>query len=78
MATAHRQVAPIGFLLVEKFFVTCFGSGEYALRLFPLLSFIGAVYAVDIDNVQLKLTAAVAADPSPSLLDGTWTVVVSQ
>ena len=41
------------------------------------LSFIGAVYAVDTDNVQLKLTAAVAADPTPSL-DGTWTVVVSQ
>jgi hypothetical protein len=41
------------------------------------LSFIGAVYVVDDDNLQLKLTAAVAADPTPAL-DGTWTVVVSQ
>jgi uncharacterized membrane protein len=32
-----EQVAPVLFLLVEKFFVAAFGTSEYALRLFPLL-----------------------------------------
>ncbi|RLD19739.1 MAG: hypothetical protein DRI69_07745 [Bacteroidetes bacterium] len=40
----YRQVAPIGFLYVEKIFVNIFGPSEYALRLFPLLSFLGSVY----------------------------------
>ncbi|MGL5875105.1 MAG: glycosyltransferase family 39 protein [Xenococcaceae cyanobacterium] len=34
----YEQGAPIGFLLIEKFFVQIFGNNEYALRLFPLLS----------------------------------------
>lgn len=33
----HNQVAPKGFLLVEKLAVSAFGPSEYALRLFPLL-----------------------------------------
>jgi len=36
----HGQVAPIGFLLVEKVMVHIFGTNEFALRLFPLLSYI--------------------------------------
>ncbi|GAH86273.1 unnamed protein product, partial [marine sediment metagenome] len=32
------QVAPIGFLFVEKFFVSIFGTNEFALRLFPLIA----------------------------------------
>jgi hypothetical protein len=32
-----EQVAPVLFLLVEKFFVFTFGSSEYALRIFPLI-----------------------------------------
>jgi len=32
------QVAPIGFLFVEKFFVNIFGPNEFALRLFPLMA----------------------------------------
>ena len=32
------QVAPIGFLFVEKFFVNIFGPNEFALRLFPLIA----------------------------------------
>lgn len=34
----HHQVAPVGFLMVERFFVQMFGNSEYALRLFPLLA----------------------------------------
>jgi len=40
----YKQVAPIGFLLVEKLFVNIFGANEYALRLFPLLSIIASVF----------------------------------
>ncbi|HUS86313.1 MAG TPA: glycosyltransferase family 39 protein [Bacteroidales bacterium] len=32
------QVAPIGFLFIEKFLINIFGSSEYILRLLPLLS----------------------------------------
>src|SRR3989338_11217817 len=31
----YRQNAPIGFLMIEKFFVNIFGNNEYSLRLFP-------------------------------------------
>jgi 4-amino-4-deoxy-L-arabinose transferase-like glycosyltransferase len=33
----HTQVAPAGFLLLEKAAITVLGNNEYALRLFPLL-----------------------------------------
>jgi hypothetical protein len=33
----YAQVAPIGFLFVEKAATVLFGTGEYALRAFPLL-----------------------------------------
>lgn len=33
----HAQVAPRGFLLVERVIVRLFGGGEHALRLFPFL-----------------------------------------
>src|SRR5258708_7025864 len=34
----YNQMAPILFLLIEKFFTWLFGDGELALRLFPLIS----------------------------------------
>lgn len=37
----HNQAAPFGFLVIEKFAICLFGTSEYALRLFPLIS--GAV-----------------------------------
>ncbi|MDZ7739709.1 MAG: glycosyltransferase family 39 protein [Bacteroidales bacterium] len=39
----YRQVAPIGFLMVEKFFTELIGPNEYALRLFPLMAGIASV-----------------------------------
>jgi Dolichyl-phosphate-mannose-protein mannosyltransferase len=33
----HAQVAPPGFLLIEKAAISALGNNEYALRLFPLL-----------------------------------------
>jgi len=30
-----RQIAPIGFLMVQKFFISTFGVSEYSLRAFP-------------------------------------------
>jgi hypothetical protein len=38
------QAAPLGFLLLEKAAVAVFGSGEYALRLVPLLGGIASLF----------------------------------
>lgn len=40
----YQQGAPIGFLFIEKFSIIVLGNTEYALRLFPLVSGILAVY----------------------------------
>jgi hypothetical protein len=34
----YQQMAPVGFLFIEKFLVLTFGDSEYVLRLFPLLA----------------------------------------
>jgi hypothetical protein len=34
----ERQIAPIGFLMVQKFLVNTFGVSEYSLRAFPTLA----------------------------------------
>lgn len=36
---ASNQVAPIGFLFIEKFFAITFSNSDYSFRIFPLLSF---------------------------------------
>jgi hypothetical protein len=38
------QTAPYGFLVLERLAVTLLGTGEYALRLVPLLAGLGALY----------------------------------
>ena len=38
-----NQVAPIGFLFIEKTFVLLFGDYDYALRLFPFISFLVSI-----------------------------------
>jgi hypothetical protein len=40
----YDQVAPIGFLVVERLAVAAFGPNEYALRLLPLVAGIGALF----------------------------------
>src|SRR5438552_2964310 len=40
----QQQNAPIGFLFLERAVVLVFGTGEYALRLVPLLSALAALY----------------------------------
>ena len=40
----YQQGAPIGFLFIEKLSIIAFGNNEYAMRLFPLLSGILAIY----------------------------------
>jgi len=37
------QIAPIGFLLIEKFLTNIFGTSEYILRLFPFLAGISSI-----------------------------------
>ncbi len=38
------QAAPLGFVLIEKIMTSIFGNGEYALRLFPLISGIISIF----------------------------------
>src|SRR6185437_15559892 len=38
------QVAPIGFLFIEKFFSLLIPNSEYGLRIFPLLCFWASIY----------------------------------
>jgi hypothetical protein len=40
----YRQVAPPGFLLIERGMAVLWGGGERSLRLFPLLSSLAALY----------------------------------
>ena len=40
----YIQCAPIGFLMIEKFFVELIGKNEYALRLFPLICGILSIF----------------------------------
>jgi uncharacterized membrane protein len=40
----YHQGAPNGFLEIEKWAITTFGTSEYALRLFPLLAGIASIF----------------------------------
>ena len=40
---SYEQGAPIGFILIEKFFVSLFGTSEYVFRLFPFLAGIASL-----------------------------------
>jgi hypothetical protein len=42
----RHQMAPIGFLLIEKLFFQCFGQHDLSLRILPLLSFWASIYFV--------------------------------
>jgi hypothetical protein len=39
----YHQVAPIGFLFIEKISVLILGKNELALRIFPLISFLTSI-----------------------------------
>jgi hypothetical protein len=39
----YNQVAPVGFLFIEKILVLIFGKNEYALRIFSLISFLTSI-----------------------------------
>lgn len=40
----RAQVAPIGFLFIEKIFATIFGYTDYSMRIFPFISFCLAIF----------------------------------
>jgi len=42
----YDQGAPVGFLFIEKLFITIMGNKDYILRLFPLLSGLLATYLI--------------------------------
>jgi hypothetical protein len=58
----HAQVAPPGFLLIEKAAIRAIGNTEYALRLFPLLCALASLpLFADIARRTLPSGAAVLA-----------------
>jgi len=40
----YNQVAPVGFLFIERVSILIFGKNELALRIFPLISFLTSIY----------------------------------
>lgn len=40
----YYQVAPVGFLFTERFFVELLGKNEFALRMFPLIAGIASIF----------------------------------
>ncbi|MBT3188638.1 MAG: hypothetical protein HN736_06855 [Anaerolineae bacterium] len=42
----YHQAAPVGFLFVEKFFITIFGNHDYVFRIFPLISGVLVIYFI--------------------------------
>lgn len=49
----HSQVAPILFLLIEKLNTVLFGSGEKALRLFPLIAALSSLVLIYLVGIAL-------------------------
>jgi hypothetical protein len=66
---SYIQVAPVGFLFAEKFFVIILGPNEYALRLFPLLSYLGTipVYYLALKNLTRDITLTALCTATLSL-----------
>ncbi len=42
----YNQVAPVGFLLVEKFFASLLGNTDWSLRIFPIISFFLSIFLI--------------------------------
>ncbi|MGD1895166.1 MAG: glycosyltransferase family 39 protein [Cyclobacteriaceae bacterium] len=40
----YNQVAPIGFLLIEKIFASLLGNADWTMRIFPLLAFLISIF----------------------------------
>jgi len=58
----YNQVAPIGFLLLEKFATTLFGENDFAFRFFPWIwSIVSLVFFLDIAKHFFKGPLLVAA-----------------
>ena len=50
-----NQVAPIGFLLIEKLFASLLGSADWTMRIFPLISFLVSTFLLfSVTNKILK------------------------
>jgi len=57
----YNQVAPIGFLLLEKFATSLFGENDFAFRFFPWIwSLVSLVFFLDVARYFFKGPALVA------------------
>lgn len=69
-----NQVAPIGFLYVEKIFSTIFGSHDWSLRLFPFMMFLLSVplyilFALKLTNSKsLSLLSCALFTLNPTII----------
>lgn len=51
----HNQVAPIGFLVIEKFFAALFGNTDWSMRVLPMVAFLASIPL--IASIVSQLTA---------------------
>ncbi|MHB8829693.1 MAG: hypothetical protein ACYC6Q_09250 [Syntrophales bacterium] len=61
---SHNQVAPVGFLFIEKLSILIFGVNETALRLLPLICFWGSIpmyFKLSLKLSGNKIIALIAA-----------------
>ncbi len=42
----YNQVAPVGFLLIEKLFASFLGNADWTLRIFPIVSFFLSIFLI--------------------------------
>jgi len=58
----HNQVAPVGFLLLEKFATSLFGENDFAFRFFPWIwSLVSLVFFLDVAKHFFKGPVLIAA-----------------
>ncbi len=70
----YGQVAPIGFLLIEKFFAHLLGYTDWSMRILPLLFYFWAVYItylVSLELIKDRVFALFAA----ALFSTSWNIL---
>lgn len=69
----YSQGSPLGFLFMQKLMVTCFGSSEYILRLFPFIAGVISLYL--FYNLARAITTGLGQILAAYLFSISWFLV---